>query len=797
MSNLEILEENMSSKSTTDMIIEKIIPIIWGLLLVSGLWYLLYTNVWVILSEEIRILLWFIASFGIIFLWIKLWEKLKYFWETIIWVWVLLLYGTLVYGSRSEALWDATIPEFTALIVSFIFTFIISFFAQKRQSKVIIVMSLLWSYLLPFVIWQNGSWTQSISFNSYLIYFTAINIVLFQMSKDFALKNIAPINILWLFFGTSSLYALSYRTVEISGWNFWQSPTLSAILFFLLSIFCIWSLLLTHKSEENKASWYLAIWYLGSILWFIINMNILSWVSEMLKWWLYILLSLSCFVWWHSLWEQKNRYEHIALYTWWVLLWILAFSTFVPEITHFISILIAYVWVIFGWLYFTDTSKKERLYTYYLFSFIWLLYAISFYDGVNLRDNIILIIASIPTLMAYFITKNENNENHEIAKAYGFFWLLVISFSILSYFVKYVNFEFLLFYIIPLIVLLFIKYNNYDIQTKTNILRVTLVWFVIWYFQTFFSMIWHLNPAPLNVYIFTHGWFFENWLLINWFFASIIWYISLQLSHKLDEEDSEYHPTFLVVIWFYITILLFWSHIIFAVLNDMWVPWERWWLRALWATFYWIILSIILIVIGVKKWIDYDIEKKLWLFLVFITLIKIVFYDLANMSMNNKIIVLMIVGWLLLMLSYFIHKNWWLKSQNMVSKKPKKELYTQTVERNVNNWNTSQTNEEPVSDIINQKIKDIDVSNIESITLKFLNNKEIHIKSKNLFKIAILVINKKQKNDFKPQELLEIYEYVIKNYKTELSKQDYNKLTSVIKEFAQIWGSFELKYKNV
>lgn len=786
MQEWELFEENKSSQITSDVIIEKFIPIIGAILLVSWLWYLLYTSVWVILPEIIRIIIWFITSIGIIVWWVKLWEKLRYFWDVIIGIWVLLLYGTLIYWSRTNGMENATIPEIASLSVSFIFTFVISYFAQKRNSKVILILGLIWAYLTPFVIWWIDSWKQSISFNSYLIYFTTVNVVLFQMSKDFALKNIAPLNILWLFFWTSTLYKLSYAEwISNVNSSFFSSDLFSWILFLILAIFSIWSLLITHKNEENKAEWYLAIWYMWTVLWFILNMSMLS-IPEISKWIFYILLSVSCFIWWHTLEEWKTRFEHIALYASGILNWVLAFSIFIPELNSYTSILIWYIGLIFWGLYSKDPSKKERLLSYYLFTLVGALYSVTpmIWNDVDFK-TFYIILSLIPMLFAYFITKNNNHEGTEIAKIYSLFWLLIIWITLLVEVINFINFWFFIFYIIPLLWVLYIYFNkNLDIISKTNTLRVLLIWFVVWYISTFFQMLWQLSPAPINTHIFSWNGFLSHWMFINWLFGSIILFISLKLSHYLDENDTEYHPVYLISILYYASIFVFWSQLIFAFINDLWVSSETGWIRAVCATLYWILLAIWLIFTGIKNGIEYRSEKILWIILIFITIIKIIFYDMAEMETNNKVIVLMIVWWLLLLFSYFIHKNWWLKSQPIESKKPKKniEIITQVVEEKKYN--------------INESIKNIDISNIESIKFDLNNKKSFNIKSKNLFKIVISITNNLWKTSFKAHELEYIYANVINNYKSELNQNDYNKLIWIIKEFIDVWGSVYINKKE-
>ena len=90
---------------------------------------------------------------------------------------------------------QATIPEVATLITAFIFTLGVAYFASLRQSKVILALGMLGAYLTPFILGQNDSWAKDISFNAYLIYFTAVNVVIFFMGREIAIYDLIPLNL--------------------------------------------------------------------------------------------------------------------------------------------------------------------------------------------------------------------------------------------------------------------------------------------------------------------------------------------------------------------------------------------------------------------------------------------------------------------------------------------------------------------------------------------------------------------------------------------------------------------------
>lgn len=87
---------------------------------------------------------------------------------------------------------------------------------------------------------------------------------------------------------------------------------------------------------------------------------------------------------------------------------------------------------------------------------------------------------------------------------------------------------------------------------------------------------------------------------------------------------------------------------------------------------------------------------------------------------------------------------------------------------------------------INKKIENIDISDIKSVKFFFNNWKSINIRAKNLIKITKLVINKfGWQTIYKKEELIDIYENIKNNYKTKLSKDNYNKIINILEIFVK------------
>jgi hypothetical protein len=167
-----------------------------------------------------------------------------------------------------------------------------------------------------------------------------------------------------------------------------------------------------------------------------------------------------------------------------------------------------------------------------------------------------------------------------------------------------------------------------------------------------------------------------------------------------------------------------------------------------------------------------------------LTVGKILLYDLATMDMQNKVIVLMVVGGALMLFSYGVQTKGWLKSD---IKEEDKKAVSEKISPN---------HADPVEkkiDTLNDRVSSIDIGNVTKVIFDICTKEKITIESKNLIKIAKLVVNKMKKNIFEPKELQNIYEYVVSNYKSELSPEDYKKILQIMKDFVEFGGevSFE------
>ncbi len=94
-----------------------------------------------------------------------------------------------------------------------------------------------------------------------------------------------------------------------------------------------------------------------------------------------------------------------------------------------------------------------------------------------------------------------------------------------------------------------------------------------------------------------------------------------------------------------------------------------------------------------------------------------------------------------------------------------------------------------------KKLKKIDIEEIKVI--RFFPNKseKFTVRAKNLIRIIKLITDKTGKTTFKSWELTKMYDFIIKNYKSDLSRREYDKIRSTVKDFIDEGGEIEIVKK--
>ena len=665
------MTSNNAFNPSIDTIIAKFVPVVWALLFITGLWYLIYTSVWEAMNIEFRLWLWFFTSLVIIGTAFTLSDKLRYFADVVMGWWILLLFWTLIYWSRATELASAVIPEQATLITAISFTFAVSYLASLRKSKVILVLWLLWAYLIPFVIWQqDGVWASNVSFNTYLIYFIAVNLSVLMVSRELSTYDIIPANLLWLFISTFSLYSLTFSQTwsEVS---FFSWENFSVLLLALIVIASAASIVYTSRFFTTKEDIWISLWYLIPVIWFLFMSLALTAVDTSFLFVASVLVSGSYFGWWYMLWYfTESRSQHYALYIGWIIALINALFIIFPEFNFYTWIITSYIALFFLFLYNIWEQKFERLFAAILFSFFGAFISlVDIYSGAAEVQLVSFwaVVSLIPAILIWWVVRAIWKESDEVVWFTDIYsalaGILAIIIVVLEFLLS-VNPVFV-FFILPWFATVLIAY----FQNKPTVQRFSLawawaVWLTIGFFPSFFTLLASLVPWYADDFSFLHWpWFFVNSHFTFALFAAATYYLTLRISRQLQSEKTDAKPSFLLVISFYTVLLLVVNFFIITLFNDIWVAQTTWGLRAVATTFWWTLLSMIMLYIWITKWKLFTSEKILGVILLGLTIFKIILYDLAEMDMDRKIIVLMLAGWIIMMFSYFIQSKWLLKNE--------------------------------------------------------------------------------------------------------------------------------------
>jgi hypothetical protein len=616
---------------------------------------------------EIKLTLGFFFSVTIIGASFSFSEKMRYFADIGIGSGVLLLYGTLIYGSRTTDVATAMIPEVMSLMTSVVFTIAIAYFAAKRSSRLILIIGMIGAYITPFVIGQNEVWVQNVSFNAYLLYFCAVSGAMFLIGRDISIRDIIPLNMIGLFVGISTLWNLAYsdgiRTVGQA--SLFSSELFTGFMFTVLVIFSIWSILLSAKRFNESDDGYLSLGYIAPVIWFAFNITNLQSLSDAAVGVFYAVISVACFVGWHILAETTTKFQHTSLYASGLITAFLAIIAFFQDFDVATSMLLAYTSLIFAFLYLAAPAKSERFMGYIVVSLTGSVLSIHHILEANLPyETLLIVVALLPAMAAYFVAKSGSKPEYVWpAKLYSVLWFIVALTFVLDELFDYLDFDFLFFYLVPLIFLVYLAVANRNsaeqisYESRSRFLRLTLFWFALSFAGTFFALVDNLYPSPKDIYFFTHPELPTDWLMIKGLFSTAILFVGLWISRQLQLEQVIKRPSFILVIFGFSTLLLTGNHIISAIANDFGVPHVDGGLRALITTFWWATIAIFMLYKGIALGKKYHAEKLLGLMLFFITLIKIVIYDISTMGMQNKIVVLMVVGGAILLFSYFVRSK--------------------------------------------------------------------------------------------------------------------------------------------
>lgn len=718
----------------------------------------------------------FVYLFLIIFVWtISLWALFNslfiffiYFFTVIFFLFlvsfssVLLLSSSIIYILFLPIililllLFTWKLFAFTFVIPLFLIVyFIIFLFLNSKNillnSSKYIYFIILWIFLI-FSNYNNFNISASLDLISFLsIAFSSFAFLLF--SYYFSSKE----GLTYLYSIWTLITIILLFPVLVIVWDLYKISFIVLILFAIINyITPFLNKYLILNDSKNFVLW--------NILWItFVGINLFRFWNEYFPWislWLsFLLLAIIYFVWWYLSYNKisnsldfKSNIKESEVNFIYTFLWI-AISLFSASITIIFSnlpIIVCLILLIQSSIlfFFYNKIKSQKILIAWIILFVlWILKYSSFlfwnnYDLI-FRDFVWIIFIILSLFINIIYIKNNTNVSSFVIRLLHIIWMLLSYISLFTIFIS----------------------NNTLISSQ-----LLLSWWFIYsiIFFTIFGLI--------------YNYIWDNYLK-KFFSISLIILFLVQIlkSEEVSNYNFNYLFTLISSIFILSEYLLFKNNknniiifiLYFFVASSLYLYNFVWDYFSL--TIYWGILSLFLINLWIIK--NLNNIRTIWLYLLSLTLLKIIFYDVWN-SIDNPIIrvVAFILVWgIMIYISYLYSRNWLKIYDDFIIKK--------------DNWGDNDY-------IINKKIKDIDVSNIESIRLNIIGKKSINIKSQNLFKIITFITSNFWKEEFISWELNDVYKYWLKNYKSNLNEKDYEKINSIIRNFVEYWWKIEIIKKD-
>lgn len=658
------------NKSVIDDIIKNWFPIIGVLFVVAGMSYLFYEGVWQKLNESGRLTLGFLVGVAMISGSYALEKKAKIIADAVLGGGLLMLYLSLIFGSRfqTENL-QALIPETWALIIATLFTLGVAFFSYTRRSQYILLVGILGGYLTPFFIGESGNFKQyladtgvfhyNLPLPAFLIYFAAINIAILLVSSRFFLRGIGLLNSLGLFVGTLSLSFFM-------GGEFPDNADNIAAFMMLVVALHIGAMCINAKKFTKETDPYLLAGYLLPLAWFAAGMN--SFLEKYIDNRILAALLLACgaiyFGGWHYMRRTLNQARHTALYIGGIIAIILAVTKLHPELNQLDGPVLALVAMVFGALYCINPLPQREM-SYFIFAVfgflvtLWHIGTVSIPDlGVFRGTTLVIIFSLLPFLLGILFPAREGE--HEDVKAFrsfayyaaGTLILLLLILDLMR--VEDIPRSFL-FCTLPAAFTCYISYKKASSTFKLMVIKISLVLAAVGFFTTFMVIIDRFNPFPADVKFFTTA---ESLVGLSTVVILLLLSQNLKKITRLDPASVALNFDaiwqFMLTFMLYLSIWSTFTHEIMALFNTMKLDGEG--IRNFATTIWWVCLGAYMIFIGVKN-SDLVNHKNIGFGLLSLTIFKILFIDLYYLNTNFKIFVFMLVGLLMLYISYVANKK--------------------------------------------------------------------------------------------------------------------------------------------
>jgi hypothetical protein len=409
--------------------------------------------------------------------------------------------------------------------------------------------------------------------------------------------------------------------------------------------------------------------------------------------------------------------------------------------------------------YFFSKAEENKIFTAWIILFtIWIVKLFSLEHIVEKGDLIFLIPFSIIfislMLNVKFLNKTKNLSVRIIHDILHIIWIWVLGFLLVKI-IPTTWYGWSTLWISIFVLIIWSIYAYFNSKILKTFFIIALSWAALSHLEWFNSIMWNIDNENLS-------------------YLRVLQYTSTAILASLIVSWNKFNKEILlwnIVKWIVaIYIFLIVSFYVYDIFNTTFA-----------VTIFWWIISSILLFYGIA--INKIKFRTTGLYILSIVLAKIFIYDIWYWLDDaiTRVIALMVIWILLIIISlqyskkYGNNLKWEFKLWNL------NDTLNDTVKKEIKQeWN------------LNKKIEDIDIEWIKSIKFEVNGDKGFSTTAKNLLKIVMFVKTNTWKTEFQPWELSEIYSFITKNYKSELSKRDYEKVKTILKNFVAKWGKIEV-----
>jgi len=650
----------MNENSLIDHIIKKWFPVIGVLFIVGGISYLFYDGIWQNLGESARVILGFIA--GILFIagGYSFEDKLRGFADAVIGGGILIFYVTLIYASRLSSVEFASIPEIMALLVALAFSFGIVFYSYQRKSKHILMLGALGGYLTPFFV--GGEYLSYVEQNSamnlnvFLIYFLAISLAVFVVAQKMFLKGIGLLNSIGLFVGTFSL-------VNLTNGDLKTNLTFLVLFAFLVLLLHIGAMVVNAKKFENEKDPFLVAGYILPLVWFVVF--VLSFIApEITKTStgiIYLLVSGIYFGGWYYLRNITDSQNHFALYNGGLIALIFGILNVIPFGSKFSGLALSAVSLIFIFLFYKkDLIQREiAAIIFALAGFVFNLFHLGEFQIFNLGflngNSVSILLTTIPFVLLSPTSRLVKHQGQYLAfrRFLGYLAYVIIGWIFISNIISFDEIPISIWlFELPALFLLIVGIQEKKVTEKNDYFNWAVALAMIGFIPAFFTILGRFYPAPEYLKPFSTVESLIGWSALIILFGVIKKYVEFDM-----EEDGYIETPFIVTFSFYLTL---WAMITYEVLGffnlfgfDYSNPSYQG-IRAFFVTLLWAGLSLYMLFTADDKRKN---QKNIGFALLALTILKLIFYDLANVNTNLKVFLFILIGAAIMYVSYNANKK--------------------------------------------------------------------------------------------------------------------------------------------